>query len=161
MAKARAIVVGAGGISGAWFPPLKAEKVDVAAVVDLRKEAAEARIEQNKLRGAVASTNGNFRNDGTLDGSIDALTQSGGGTVTGATNIPAPPKAMPPGSVFATYVAKATPLPFSGDIDNELGPAAVRSGEYVPSKSLEFTLGSVAARVSVESFSGNVKLLHN
>ena len=50
---------------------------------------------------------------------------------------------------------------FSGDIDNELGPAAVRTGEYVPSKSLEFTLGSGAARVSVESFSGNVKLLQN
>ena len=48
---------------------------------------------------------------------------------------------------------------FSGDIVNELGPAAVRSGDYVPSKSLEFSLGSGAARVSVESFSGNVKLL--
>jgi DUF4097 and DUF4098 domain-containing protein YvlB len=50
---------------------------------------------------------------------------------------------------------------FSGDIDNELGPAAVRSGEYVPSKSLEFTLGSGSARVSVESFSGNVRLLQD
>jgi DUF4097 and DUF4098 domain-containing protein YvlB len=50
---------------------------------------------------------------------------------------------------------------FSGDITNELGPAAVRSGDYVPSKSLEFTLGSGAARVSIESFSGNVKLLKN
>jgi hypothetical protein len=48
---------------------------------------------------------------------------------------------------------------FSGDIENELGPAAVRSGDYVPSKSLEFSLGSGAARVSIESFSGNVKLL--
>jgi len=50
---------------------------------------------------------------------------------------------------------------FSGDITNELGPAAVRTGDYVPSKSLEFTLGSGAARVSIESFSGNVKLLSN
>jgi len=50
---------------------------------------------------------------------------------------------------------------FSGDIVNELGPAAVRSGEYLPSKSLEFSLGSGAARVSIESFSGNVKLLQD
>jgi DUF4097 and DUF4098 domain-containing protein YvlB len=48
---------------------------------------------------------------------------------------------------------------FSGDIDNEFGPAAVRTGDYVPSKSLEFALGSGAARVSIESFSGNVRLL--
>jgi len=40
----RAIVVGAGSISNAWFPPLAAERVAVAAVVDLRREAAEAQI---------------------------------------------------------------------------------------------------------------------
>jgi len=62
-----------------------------------------------------------------------------------------------PSSTSAEFTVET----FSGDIDNELGPAAVRSGEYVPSKSLEFTLGSGAARVSVESFSGNVKLLQN
>ena len=36
----RCIVVGAGGISGAWFPPLLAEGVEVAAIVGLRYEAA-------------------------------------------------------------------------------------------------------------------------
>lgn len=44
MARERAVVVGAGGISGAWFPPLIAEKVDVAAVVDLNIDAARRRI---------------------------------------------------------------------------------------------------------------------
>jgi predicted dehydrogenase len=44
MARERAVVVGAGGISGAWFPPLIAEKVDVAAVVDLEIDAARRRI---------------------------------------------------------------------------------------------------------------------
>ena len=62
-----------------------------------------------------------------------------------------------PSSVSADFNVET----FSGDIVNELGPAAVRSGEYVPSKSLEFALGSGAARVSIESFSGNVKLLQN
>lgn len=48
---------------------------------------------------------------------------------------------------------------FSGDIDNELGPAATKTSPYLPSKSLEFSLGRGGARVSVESFSGSVKLL--
>ena len=49
----RAVVVGAGGISGAWFPPLKAEGVDVTAVVDVRLAAARERIAQYEL-GAEA-----------------------------------------------------------------------------------------------------------
>jgi predicted dehydrogenase len=53
--KLRAIVVGAGGISRAWFGPLAAEKVEVAAVVDLAKERAEAAIEKYALGRAVAS----------------------------------------------------------------------------------------------------------
>lgn len=49
MARERAVVVGAGGISGAWFPPLIAEKVNLVGVVDLRLEAAEERIKQYGL----------------------------------------------------------------------------------------------------------------
>jgi len=49
MAGERAVVVGAGGISGAWFPPLKAEKVHIVGVVDLNIEAARARIAQYEL----------------------------------------------------------------------------------------------------------------
>jgi len=54
VAKEKTIVVGAGGISGAWFPPLAAEKVEVAAVVDLAKGRAEKRIEEFQLK-ALAS----------------------------------------------------------------------------------------------------------
>ncbi len=45
----RTVVVGAGGISGSWFPPLAAEKVDVAAVVDLDIEAARGKIAKYRL----------------------------------------------------------------------------------------------------------------
>ncbi|MBN1809333.1 MAG: Gfo/Idh/MocA family oxidoreductase [Planctomycetes bacterium] len=55
MAAPVAIVAGAGSISNAWFPPLQAEKVKVAAVVDIRRDAAEAQIEKYGLRGAKAS----------------------------------------------------------------------------------------------------------
>jgi len=40
----RVVVVGAGGIAGAWFPALKAEDVEVVAVVDLQLAAAQRRV---------------------------------------------------------------------------------------------------------------------
>jgi len=54
MANERAIVCGAGGISRAWFPHLVREGVRVAAVVDLRREAAQGRIDEYGLADAVA-----------------------------------------------------------------------------------------------------------
>jgi predicted dehydrogenase len=56
VSKIRAIVVGAGGIADAWFPPLAKEKVEVVAVVDLVKERAEQRIAKYRLK-ALASDN--------------------------------------------------------------------------------------------------------
>ncbi len=45
----RAVVVGAGGISNAWFPPLLHEQVEIAAVVDLRPDVAKAQIDKYGL----------------------------------------------------------------------------------------------------------------
>jgi predicted dehydrogenase len=50
----RAVVVGAGGISNAWFPPLKAENVEVAAVVDLSLDTARAQIARYELDAVVS-----------------------------------------------------------------------------------------------------------
>ena len=50
---AKAIVVGAGGISNAWFKPLKAEHVDIVAVVDLKKQSAENQIAKYELNAAA------------------------------------------------------------------------------------------------------------
>ena len=47
---------------------------------------------------------------------------------------------------------------FSGRIDNEFGPQAEKDSEYLPSKSLEFSIGSGSASVEAESFSGRVSL---
>lgn len=54
MAEERAIVVGAGGISRVWLNALKAEKVNVAAVVDIDKSAAEGRIAEFALKAAAS-----------------------------------------------------------------------------------------------------------
>ncbi|MDI9584747.1 MAG: Gfo/Idh/MocA family oxidoreductase [Acidobacteriota bacterium] len=50
-----AVVVGAGGISNAWFPPLKAEGVHVAAVVDLNPDAARGQIAKYELDAEATS----------------------------------------------------------------------------------------------------------
>ena len=49
MADERALVVGAGGISNAWFPPLAKEKVNVVGVVDLNIDRAKAQIAKYNL----------------------------------------------------------------------------------------------------------------
>jgi len=50
-----AVVVGAGGISNAWFEALKKEGVDVPAVVDVRIDAARAQIEKYELRSEAST----------------------------------------------------------------------------------------------------------
>ncbi len=55
MTRPRVVIVGAGGIAGAWLPGVKAEDVEVVAVVDLQLEAAQRRIDAFDL-GAKAST---------------------------------------------------------------------------------------------------------
>jgi DUF4097 and DUF4098 domain-containing protein YvlB len=47
---------------------------------------------------------------------------------------------------------------FSGEINNDFGPAAKRTSKYAPGKWLEFSTGSGSADVSIETFSGNVYL---
>lgn len=49
------VIVGAGGIAGAWLPGVKAENLEVVTVVDLQLEAAQRRIDEFDL-GAKAST---------------------------------------------------------------------------------------------------------
>ncbi|MCE5279147.1 MAG: Gfo/Idh/MocA family oxidoreductase [Planctomycetaceae bacterium] len=55
MAKEKAVVVGAGGISGAWFPPLKAEKINIVGIVDLDVERAKKRLADYQLECPVGT----------------------------------------------------------------------------------------------------------
>lgn len=47
---------------------------------------------------------------------------------------------------------------FSGSIDNEIGPPAERTSKWVPAEELSFTVGGGGARISIESFSGRVRI---
>jgi predicted dehydrogenase len=52
----KAVVVGAGGVSDAWFTPLIAEEVEIAAVVvDRRTDAARARLDQHGIDAEVST----------------------------------------------------------------------------------------------------------
>jgi len=55
VARERCVVVGAGGISNAWFRPLIAERVRIEAVVDIRREAAEAQVKKYELDAEVSA----------------------------------------------------------------------------------------------------------
>lgn len=54
MATFKAVVVGAGGISGAWFPPLLAEGVEIVGVVDLDEKRALDRVAKHGLNCPVS-----------------------------------------------------------------------------------------------------------
>lgn len=50
----RCVIVGAGGISNAWFPPIKTEGVEIAGIVDLRIDRARAQAEKYELECVVS-----------------------------------------------------------------------------------------------------------
>jgi len=82
MAREKVLVVGAGGIAGAWFPPILAEKLRVCGVVDLRRAAAQERIAQynvqapafTSLSDALAATQPDFVIDLTVPDAHCAVT---------------------------------------------------------------------------------------
>ena len=47
---------------------------------------------------------------------------------------------------------------FSGEITNELGPAAEKTSKWTPEKELSFTSGSGGAQITVETLSGAVNI---
>jgi len=47
---------------------------------------------------------------------------------------------------------------FSGEIVNELGPAAVKKGRFTPQKELSFSTGAGGAQISVETLSGTIQI---
>lgn len=47
---------------------------------------------------------------------------------------------------------------FSGDVDNELGPAATKQGRFSPEKELSFSVAGGGAKVTVQTLSGGIRL---
>ena len=71
--------------------------------------------------GAPASADGNIDLNGggtSIVGDAEAASQTGGGTITGTTTVPATAKGMPASSVYTSYVNRATALTYSGNLQN-------------------------------------------
>ena len=93
------------------------------------------------------SSNGNFRNDGTVYASVEAMTRSGSGVCTGTVTIPSDVKAMPGRDVIDYYASLATPIPSSSTMErfvlspgrNPFG-ATNANGVYVITTTSDITL---------------------
>jgi len=70
--------------------------------------------------GAPISTNGEFKNDGTVNGDVHADTVRTAGTITGTLTAPAAQKRLPDAAVITDYLSRATTVPYTGDIDKQL-----------------------------------------
>jgi len=77
------------------------------------------------------------------DGSLDVETMSGTITLT----------------IDPTLVASFDLSTFSGSIENQIGPEARRTSKYTPGKELYFNTGTGGPNISLESFSGSIKLI--
>lgn len=90
------------------------------------------------------TVNGDLRFEGSLGPRANLEAQSVSGTV----------ELRLPGDVSAEFSVTT----WSGEVENELGPAARKASRYTPSKELRFSTGAGGARVEVETMSGTVRL---
>lgn len=82
------------------------------------------------VSGAPLATDGNLDLTGNITGDVHAVSRSGGGNVSGESTIPAERKGVPWPNTFADYVARATQLPFSGNMDKVvLAPGVNQYGD--------------------------------
>ena len=165
------------------LPPEKLE-IHVPRTVTIEIETVSAPINATGLEGDVSlsSISGSIRLKGDLR-RVEAATVSGtitledGGnlqsgefeTVSGT--IKARANFQPRGSfefetvsgmielfVPAGVAADFEVETFSGSIKNELGPEPRRTGSILPAQELNFSIGSGGARISIQSFSGRVRI---
>ena len=104
-----------------------ARRVPIDALKTCIHAGGELKVNSGKtamILNAPASTNGNLRIDGRLDGSAEAQTASGGGVVTGTLTVPSPTKDIPEASVVQTYRDMAVTIPCPGSTMEKvvLGP---------------------------------------
>lgn len=117
----------------------------VSAEVQVESVSGNVDVQRSKLtRLAMKSTSGDVAYAGGIAGSGSFEFQTVSGDVRVALE----------GPRDATFDIST----FSGDIENGFGPKARRTSEYAPGYELRFTEGRGAARVRINSLSGEVEL---
>jgi DUF4097 and DUF4098 domain-containing protein YvlB len=131
---------------------IKAESVNGA--VNVRESSGE--LDATTVNGAVTAsggpwqrvhletTSGGVRFEGSLSkaGVLEAETVSGSADL------------LLPAAIVASFSVSS----FSGDIENEFGPAASRQSRWTKEKELSFNTGEGGASINVQTLSGNVAL---
>jgi len=144
-------------VSGDITVAESAPRTDLASVSgSIQVDLATGRLDAESVSGAIRVENGSledasfetvsgdisYSGDIVGRGSYDFESMSGGVTV------------LVPSGVSAQFDITT----FSGSIDNDIGPEAERASKYTPEKELSFSTGSGGASVSIESFSGSIKI---
>ncbi len=108
--------------------------------------SGNATVQQSRVQlGTFETVSGNFRYDGDLPPRATLNVQSHSGDV----------ELRLPRNTPAEFDVRT----FSGQVQNQLGPAAERTSRYGPGQELRFTTGNGGGLVSLKTFSGNVRLM--
>ena len=154
----------------------------VPASLDIENVSGSVDVETAPSESDVESVSGHIE-IGSVMGDIDAANVSGDIVINGGTlgeasmetvsgNITCLAAPGPAGDVDmetmsgvisllvdAGAVASYDLSTFSGTITNEIGPEPQRTSKYTPGKELSFNTGSGGPHISLESFSGAIKLM--
>ncbi len=131
---------------------IRAESVNGAVTV--REVSGE--VEASTVNGELTVTGSTFERAHleAVSGSIRFEGDLGKRAILEAETVSGSVELVLPGSVGADFEIST----FSGDITNELGPAAPKKGRHSPEKELSFTVGSGGAKVTVQTLSGGIHL---
>ena len=117
---------------------------------------ASGELEASTVNGKLLVTGGSF-DRATLE-SVAGEIRFEAGLSTRATlsveTVSAPVELLLAASLGADFSVST----FSGEITNELGPAAEKASKWTPERELSFTTGSGGARITVETLSGGVHI---
>lgn len=144
-------------VSGDLTVAQSAPRTELASVSgSITVDLATGRLEAESVSGAIRVENGSLEDASfeTVSGDIGYAGDIVGRgsyafeSMSGGVTLLVPP------SVSAEFEITT----FSGNIDNDIGPKARGTSKYTPEKELSFSTGSGGARVSIESFSGSIKI---
>jgi DUF4097 and DUF4098 domain-containing protein YvlB len=131
---------------------IKAEAVN--GTVTVRDASGE--IEASTVNGKLLVTGGSFERASfeTVAGGVRFEAGLSARATLAVESVSGPVDLLLPAGLGADFRVST----FSGDITNELGPAAEKSSRWTPEKELSFTTGAGGARVTVETLSGAVHI---
>ena len=140
---------------------IRLQGVDTSVVAEsvsgsIRLDGVSNRVEASTVSGSIDVRAGEIERGEfeTVSGTVEITCTLGRGARLDAGSHSGNVTLELPSNVSASFEAST----FSGRIENDFGPQPRRESKWVPSKTLEFTNGSGDAEVTLETFSGSVRI---